>query len=181
MNLIVGLGNPGEKYNKTRHNIGFVVVDTLALKNNLTWQESKKFKALMAEGANFILVKPQTYMNKSGEAVMKILNYYKLLPRTIFGLKKNSDLSDNLIVIHDELDLPLGKYKLSVNSSSAGHNGVQSIIDYLKTQNFKRLRIGISSQLRNKIPAENFVLQKFSDEEKNLFKKILPDLIKGLN
>jgi len=180
MNIIIGLGNPGPKYTNTRHNIGFSVVDALAQTKNLTWKESKKFNALVAEGTDLILVKPQTFMNESGSSVVKILRYYKLIPKTIFGTKKDTDLSNCLTVIHDELDLPLGKYKLSVASSSAGHNGVQSIIDYLKTKNFKRLRIGISSELREKIKAENFVLQKFNDEEKNIIKDLLPELIKNI-
>jgi len=179
MNIIVGLGNPGEKYNNTRHNIGFTMVDELARQKNLVWKENKKYKALTAEGNDLILVKPLTFMNKSGETVSAILRYYKLIPRSIFGTKKDSDLSNCLTIIHDELDLPLGKYKLSVNSSSAGHNGVQSIIDYLKTKNFKRLRIGISNEIKQQIKAENFVLQKFNDEEKNVVKDLMPELTRS--
>jgi PTH1 family peptidyl-tRNA hydrolase len=177
MNIIVGLGNPGPKYDNTRHNIGFTVVDELARQKNLTWKDNKKFKAEIAEEAGLILVKPQTFMNNSGESVAAILRYYQLLPRTIFGTKKDSDLTPVLTIIHDDLDLLLGKYKLSINSSSAGHNGVQSIIDYLKTKNFKRLRIGISTDERQQIKAENFVLQKFKDEEKNVIKNLLITII----
>lgn len=180
MQIIVGLGNPGEKYNNTRHNIGFAIVDELAQQKNITWQNNKKFKAEVAESGDLILVKPQTFMNASGESVAAILRYYKLIPKTIFGTKKDSDLTSVLTVIHDDLDLILGKYKLSINSSSAGHNGVQSIIDYVKTKNFKRLRIGISTDERKQIPGDKFVLQKFKDEEKNLLKDLTKEIIKTI-
>ncbi|MCX6793239.1 MAG: aminoacyl-tRNA hydrolase [Candidatus Falkowbacteria bacterium] len=180
MQIIVGLGNPGTKYENTRHNIGFIVIDELARQRNLVWKENKKFKAMLAEDSATILVKPQTFMNKSGETVAAIMRYYKLIPRSILGIKKAADLSSCLTVIHDELDLPFGKNKLSIDSSSAGHNGVQSIIDYLKTKNFKRLRIGIDSEQRKKMPTENYVLQKFNDEEKNTIKELLPDLTRNL-
>lgn len=177
MNIIIGLGNPGKKYEDTRHNIGFMVVDELARQDSLTWQEEKKNKALVAKGADYLLVKPQTFMNDSGQTVAALLRYYHILPRSIFGIKKDSDLTSSLTVIHDELDLSLGKYKVANNSSSAGHNGVQSIINHLKTKNFQRIRIGISTESRKNIPGDKFVLQRFSDEEINLLKNILPEIL----
>jgi len=177
MNLIIGLGNPGKKYRSTRHNIGFMVLDELARQHNLSWQEDTKNKALIAKGTDYVLVKPQTFMNLSGETVAKLLRYYHLLPRTIFGTKKDSVLTSVLTVIHDELDLPFGKYKVANNSSSAGHNGVQSIIDHLKTKNFQRLRIGINNESRKNIPGDKFVLQRFSDDELTQVKNLMPEIL----
>ena len=167
MRIIVGLGNPGQKYEKTRHNFGFMAVDILARRKNLSWKDNKKFKALIAEDSDYILVKPLTFMNDSGKAVAAILNFYKLVPKGIFGIKKDADLSNVLTILHDELDLNFGTYKLSTNSGSAGHNGVQSIIDSLKTKNFKRLRLGVASPAKEKIPGDKFVLQRFTPEEES--------------
>ncbi|MFA5359749.1 MAG: aminoacyl-tRNA hydrolase [Patescibacteria group bacterium] len=175
MNIIVGLGNPGEQYQSTRHNVGFMAVDALAKKLDLKWKNNKKFKADIAKGDDVILVKPLTFMNESGSAVVLTLAYYKLSP-------------ENLTVIHDDLDIELGKSKISVDSRSAGHNGVQSIIDRLNTKNFKRLRIGIKTSSLEKIPADlarqngveaaKFVLQKFKPEEKKIINSIIPEVIK---
>ncbi len=178
MNIIVGLGNPGKKYELTRHNVGFIALDAIAKKLELEWQENKKLKAKIAKNQNLILVKPLTFVNNSGQAVQAILSYYKLLPKKLGLLKKkNSDLSDILTVIHDDIDITLGKYKIPIGSRSAGHNGVQSIINYLKTKNFKRVRIGIKTDAINKIPAEKFVLQKFNQEELETIKKLITELI----
>ncbi|QQS60494.1 aminoacyl-tRNA hydrolase [Candidatus Falkowbacteria bacterium] len=177
MNLIIGLGNPGKKYESTRHNIGFMVLDELARQHNLSWQEDTKNKALIAKGTDYVLVKPQTFMNLSGETTAKLLRYYHLLPRTIFGTKKDSDLTAVLTIIHDELDVPFGKYKVASNSSSAGHNGVQSIIDHLKTKNFQRIRIGINNESRKNIPGDKFVLQRFNDDEIKQIEKLLPEIL----
>jgi PTH1 family peptidyl-tRNA hydrolase len=168
MRIIVGLGNPGQKYEKTRHNFGFMAVDILARRKNLSWKDNKKFKALIAEDSDYILVKPLTFMNDSGKAVVGVMRYSKRLPFAgILPLRKNIDLSDSLVVIHDELDLPFNTFKLSTNSGSAGHNGVQSIIDSLKTKNFKRLRLGVASPAKEKIPGDKFVLQRFTPEEES--------------
>lgn len=180
MKIIIGLGNPGKKYENTRHSVGFMAVDELAHQNNLTWQENTKFKALIAEGSDYMLVKPTTFMNNSGESVTAILRYYHLLPRTLFGTKKDSDLTSILTIIHDELDLPLGKNKVASNSSSAGHNGVQSIINHLKTKNFNRLRIGVSTDERKNIPGDKFVLQRFNDTEMQEIKKMLPEILANI-
>lgn len=165
MNIIVGLGNPGKQYEKTRHNAGFMALDALAEELDLKWTEGKKLKAQIAKTADAILLKPQTFMNNSGVSVAAALSYFKLKP-------------ESLIVIHDDLDIELGKYKISVDSRSAGHNGVQSIIDLIKTKNFKRLRIGIKTPSLGKIPAEKFVLQKFTGEEIKTIKKIITQILK---
>jgi PTH1 family peptidyl-tRNA hydrolase len=167
MKIIVGLGNPGQEYENTRHNAGFMLVDKLARDAGAVWQFNKRFKADIAESRGVFFVKPQTFMNESGAAVAAVLSYYKLLPRTLGILKaKGADLSQILTVAHDDLDIEFGKYKISVDSRSAGHRGVQSIIDHLKTKNFQRIRLGIKPEEKNRIPADKFVLMKFSAEEK---------------
>jgi PTH1 family peptidyl-tRNA hydrolase len=154
-NLVVGLGNPGSKYKKTRHNIGFMVIDELK-------------KSMLDK--NVILLKPDTFMNNSGKAVKKIL--------------KNSPLTtQNLIVIHDDIDLPFGIIKASKNSSSAGHKGVQSIIDEIGTKDFIRIRIGIRPLLLHqdfKGQAEKFVLKKFTKQEKKQLKDIIKQAVEEI-
>ncbi len=172
MKIIVGLGNPGEQYKNTRHNIGWLALDYLL--GEVKWLENKKFNALVYEGNDCLYVKPLTFMNNSGQAVQKILNYYKLLPKN-FGIlnKKDADLSATLVVIQDDLDIGFGDLKIATNSSSAGHRGIQSIINYLKTKKFTRIRLGIKNELlRVHIPAEKFVTQPFAHEEKERLKEI---------
>lgn len=160
MKLIIGLGNPGKQYEKTRHNAGFIVLDALREKWEFSeFQFSKKFNAEVSEGSvdgsKMILAKPQSFMNRSGQVVRAIMDFYKLTP-------------EDIIVIHDDLDIDLGTFKVSSDTSAGGHNGVQSIVDHLGTQQFKRIRIGIEGAERKKsrtMPGEAFVLQDFSDEE----------------
>jgi len=161
MKIIVGLGNPGEKFKKTRHNVGFMVIDVFAEKNNFPkFKFSKKFNSLMSEGViddeKIILAKPQTFMNNSGVAVKKILS-------------STRTTRPGLVVIHDDIDLPLGEIKISKGRGSAGHKGVQSIIEKLGTNEFIRLRVGILpghplGPGKPKNP-EKFVLQKFTKEK----------------
>jgi PTH1 family peptidyl-tRNA hydrolase len=171
MRIIIGLGNPGEKYIGTRHNIGFDILDELKNKENFpVFEFNKKFNADISTNKEIILIKPQAFMNLSGEVVRDFLDFYKLSP-------------DDILVIHDDKDISLGEYRLATDSSSAGHNGVQNIIENLGTQKFKRIRIGIgiksntTADLSAEVPlsgtkAEVFVLQKFSDEEKAEIVKI---------
>ncbi len=190
MKIIVGLGNPGEKYEKTRHNTGFMAVDALARQLDLIWQKNKKFnaeiaiqKSLTDIGAGEINAPliPLTYMNNSGQAVRSALSYYKLLPKKLGLIKqKDSDLSEILTVIHDDIDIELGKYKISADSRSGGHNGVQSIINNLKTKNFQRVRIGVKTEVLNKIPADKFVLQNFKEEELNIINNLISEIINEL-
>lgn len=181
MQIIAGLGNPGKQYDNTRHNTGFMAINALADKFGLAWKTNKKFKAEMAYGPGLILIKPQDFMNNSGFLIAAILSYYKLLPKKLGLLKTaNADLSKILTIIHDDLDIELGAYKISLDSRSAGHRGVESIINRLKTKNFKRLRIGIRParptggmpELK-KIPADKFVLQKFNHKEKNIINQTI--------
>lgn len=164
MKLIIGLGNPGEQYKKTRHNLGFAVIDTLARELEIdNWRFEKKFNALISEaniGEKIILAKPQTFMNESGLSVKSLTDYFS---------------PEYILVIHDEMDLPLGEFKLQENRSSAGHKGVQSIIDFLKSQEFNRLRIGIN--VNSDIETEAFVLQKFTEEEQKILAKTVKEAV----
>jgi PTH1 family peptidyl-tRNA hydrolase len=168
MKVIVGLGNPGKKFEKTRHNLGFMVLDGFSRKNKFPkFEMRKEFLAEISEKKigkeKIILAKPQTFMNNSGKSV-------KILTRTF-----NLDLK-NLFVIHDDLDISFGKIKISFGRGSGGHKGVQSIIDELKTKNFFRFRIGIKPK-QNYITLyssiENFVLGKFDENERKILKEII--------
>jgi len=167
MLLIIGLGNPGWKFQKTRHNLGFRVVDELVRKNNFPiFKLSKKFLAEISEGKiadqKVILAKPQTFMNLSGKSVKKLTNNLQLT-------------TYNLWVIHDDLDLPLGKIRISVGRGAAGHKGVESIIKELKTKNFVRFRVGVKPKTSNLKPEtlDRFVLQKFTNEEEKIVKEVI--------
>jgi len=175
MKIIVGLGNPEQKYNGTRHNAGFMILDKLSRPEE--WKENKKFKALVLEQNGDLWLKPLTYMNLSGTSVRAALDYYHLIPRKLGLFKaKDSDLSDVLTVIHDDLDVDLGKYKTTTDSRSAGHRGIDSIINQLQTQKFKRIRVGVRSESRGAIPAEKFVLQKFGANEWEKIEKLIPEI-----
>ena len=181
MKVIVGLGNPGDKYKNTRHNIGFDIVDILADTLSIDWQEDKKRKVMVARNGVFMLIKPMSFMNLSGEPTRAILDYYKVLPRN-FGLFKmsNADLSEVITVVHDDLDIQFGTYKKSVDSRSAGHNGVQSIIKNLKTKNFNRYRVGIKNEKLGIIPRDKFVLQRFNKEEQISLISIYDEIVRDL-
>jgi PTH1 family peptidyl-tRNA hydrolase len=180
MKIIVGLGNPGKQYEKNRHNIGFMALD--ALLGNVKWQDSQKFKGLIYDSGEIIYLKPQTFMNNSGEAVRAIMSFYGLLPKS-FGLikKADADLNEVLTVIQDDIDIELGKWKISSDSRSGGHRGIQSIITHLKTQKFRRIKIGVKNeQLRTIIPAEKFVIQNFLPEERLLLEQTIKQAIKSI-
>lgn len=178
MKIIIGLGNPGEKYKLTRHNIGFMIIDALAKELGLAWQENKKFNSLVAKEGELLLIKPQTFMNLSGQAARAALAYYQLLPKRL-GLTRlrEADLSKVLIIVHDEIDITVGKYKIAVGSRSAGHNGVQSVIDHLKTNHFVRYRIGVRGDSIGQIPVEKFVLNNFSEEELISLKGVITEVV----
>ncbi len=177
MKIIAGLGNPGKKYEKTKHNAGFMAIDFMVEKNGLSWKKNKKFNAEIAKDLNNIYIKPLTFMNNSGRSIEAVMSYYNLLPKTL-GIvkKKNSDLTKSLILIHDDIDIDLGKYKTSKNSRSAGHNGVKSIINYLKTKNFRRIRIGIKTEDLKDIPTEKFVLSKFNKKELDIINSLIKNI-----
>lgn len=152
---IVGLGNPGSKYALTRHNVGFLALDALARSfgGEISKSEHKaltmKFKA---DDEEIILVKPQTYMNLSGESVIPILNYYKIE-------------ASNLIVVHDEIDLPFARMKIQKNRGPGGHNGLRSINEQLGHQDYARLKLGVGRPSNPNVPIVDYVLQNFSNEE----------------
>jgi PTH1 family peptidyl-tRNA hydrolase len=148
MQVIVGLGNPGEKYAHTRHNVGFILVDKLAAAHGVTWKDHPKWEAEVAATNDHIFVKPQTFMNESGRAVKAVLNYYKLDP------------IKDLIVIHDEMDFPVGEVHKHSGKSSANHNGVQDIIEVLGTQDFTRIRVGIDRPDNPKMLWSDYVLER---------------------
>ena len=160
MKIIIGLGNPGPKYKNTWHNVGFLVLEEL--QKNLGTENFKANPKLKAEistgklkGEKIILAQPQTFMNLSGEAVGAILHYFKAK-------------IEDLIVIHDDIDLALGKIRLAKNSSAGGHNGIKSIIENLKTQDFLRLKIGVKTARLEKMETADFVLEKFGDQAKTI-------------
>ncbi len=161
--LIVGLGNPGEKYAKTRHNVGFDVLDALARRWQISFSNHRKFQGEFGEGIaiagqKVFLLKPTTYMNRSGPSVRAVLDWYKL-PAT------------SILAIYDDMALPLGKLRLRPNGSAGGHNGMKSLIAHLNTQDFKRLRVGIGSTQQNgdrDRAVVAHVLGKFAPDEKPL-------------
>ncbi len=159
MKIIVGLGNPGAKYENTRHNAGFKVLDKLANRSNIVFSNETKFKAQIAKciinNEQTILVKPQTFMNLSGESVALILNYFK------------TDFSE-ILVVFDDISLDLGTLRFRANGSDGGHNGIKSIIKSLGGEkNFARLKVGIGPQPPF-MPSEKFVLGEFTTQEKEL-------------
>ena len=159
MRLFVGLGNPGLKYENTRHNAGFMVIDALLDKLGLRLDQSAfkaEYTTFRHKGEKIIILKPMTYMNLSGESVLACLKYYKLT-------------SEDLIVVHDDLDLPVGKLRLRTRGSSGGQKGMGNIIDLLHTSDIKRIRIGIGKDPN--IPTVDYVLGKFSKEERPVFDK----------
>jgi len=174
MNIIIGLGNPGKQYDRTRHNAGFMAIDSLVEKLGGEWKENKKFNALIYKDWNTLFVKPLTFMNNSGFSAFKIMSYFNLIPKTL-GVFKNKDteLKDVLTVIHDDLDIKLGEFKIATDSRSAGHRGVASIISHLKTQKFRRIRIGILTEEKKHIPTDKFVLGRFTKEELNELENVI--------
>lgn len=168
--LIVGLGNPGSKYDETRHNIGFLALDHLRerFKAPEFRPEARFFadlSSVVLAGQKIILAKPTTYMNESGRAVRALLDFYKLDPTA-------------LIVIHDDLDIAPGTLRTTDSSRAAGHNGVQNIIDALGTQDFFRVRLGIGRPAEVEgtcLPSHDYVLGRFSDPERTLLPTLLEE------
>ena len=160
MRLVVGLGNPGLEYNKTRHNVGFMFLDYMGYLFKL----NKKFNALEYEtiinNESVMIIKPLSFMNLSGDCVSKFVNYY------------NIDIED-ILIIYDDINFDVGTYKIRRKGSAGGHNGLNNIIQNLQTEDIKRIKIGIS---KNTIPLIDYVLQKFSEEDYNKINNILKDV-----
>jgi PTH1 family peptidyl-tRNA hydrolase len=186
MKLVVGLGNPGEKYKNNRHNVGFMTLDRLveqisnfqvpclrrrAISNefsNSNFQNSKKQQAEVLKMGDLILAKPTTFMNSSGIAVKKLTSFYCLMPSALY-------------VIHDDLDILLGEYKIEFAHGPKLHNGVYSIEQSLKTKDFWRVRVGVDNRdSENRIPGEEYVLQNFSQEEKVVLDQVIERLVGDL-
>ena len=165
--LIVGLGNPGAKYDRTRHNIGFEAIDTLAKVWQISLSENRKFQGFFGEGVaagrvKIRLLKPTTYMNNSGQAIRAVTDWYKLPPGSV-------------LVIYDDMDLPVGKLRLRLSGSAGGQNGMKSTIAHLGTQTFPRLRIGIGSAKNGDVAGDavSHVLGRFSAREAEVMTEVL--------
>ena len=170
MFVIVGLGNPGKKYENTRHNAGFIAVDALAEKYGISMTE-KKHKAVCGsgyiEGVKVILVKPETYMNLSGESVRSVLDFYKLDPE------------EDMLIMYDDISLAPGNLRIRKKGSAGGHNGIKSIIAHAGTQNFMRVKVGVGEKPSGWDLAD-YVLGHFSDEDNIKLKEIMPDIIQAV-
>lgn len=170
MKLIVGLGNIGPKYTFTRHNVGFMLADSIAINNNLEYRENTRLKCLMTNLRNgiddYLIIKPTTFMNLSGEAVRAVMDYYKIP-------------IEDILIVYDDLSLELGKIRFRTNGSDGGHNGIKSVLQHLGTQNVARLKIGIGPQPN--IPSEVFVLQNFTKEELEVLKSSLGNAKNGIS
>lgn len=170
MILIVGLGNPGAKYENTRHNVGFMAVDLLLKKltsvDKSVWEENKKFNCLMAKiDKDLTLIKPLSFMNSSGAPVGKLMRFYKV---SNFGL----------YVVHDDIDLPLEKIKITSGHGSAGHKGVDSIIQEIGSNNFVRVRIGIG--VDKKLETDKYVLSEFEEGEAPKLRKAVKKAVEAI-
>jgi len=175
MITIIGLGNPGEKYKNTRHNVGFMAVDEFAKKYQFPdFELQKKYEALISKKENIMLAKPQTFMNESGKSAKKILD--------------NNNV-ESLVVIHDDIDLPIGKIKIIKERGSAGHKGVESIIQNIGSEGLVRFRIGIASsaealakaEQKEKMKAMDVVLKDFSTDEQKLIDETLQKTVEALD
>jgi len=189
MILIVGLGNPGRKFQKTRHNLGFRVVEAFFKKNRdrhnfSNFKLKKKFNAEISErkfnDKKIILAKPQTFMNLSGEAIRPLTKKYFPKERKIQAMALILRQLRNLWIIHDDIDLPLGKIRISIGRGAAGHKGVESIIKELGTKNFVRFRIGIQPKTGKPKNPEKFVLQKFNKEEEKIVKGVIENTVEAI-
>lgn len=160
MKMIVGLGNPGKEYENTRHNIGFMVIDDYAKRYNISFKT--KYNGLFAKvyrnGEYYVLLKPLSFMNLSGTVVKKFASYFKIK-------------SEYILVIHDDLDMPVGKIKIKAKGSSGGHNGIKSIIENLNTEEFAHYKIGIDNN--KEMTTKDYVLGKFSKKELDKLNKII--------
>jgi len=167
MKIIIGLGNPEKKHELTRHNLGRLIIKSFQRKADFPdFELKKKMKALTSKKGKIILALPETFMNASSKSVKLLVKNYKLK-------------TNNIVVVHDDFDLGLGKLRISKNRSSGGHKGVQSIINELKTKDFIRFRIGIKSKRRPK-NLDKFVLKKFTKQEKETIKKAVENCVEAL-
>ena len=169
MKIVAGLGNPGAQYANTPHSVGFEVVDALAAAAGVAWDERRQFKCLMARvmiaGQPVLLVKPQTFMNLSGESIAPVVKYH------------NATAAD-LLVVHDDIDLPLGRMRIRKGGSCGGHNGVRNIIERLGTQDFARLKLGVGKDRSNVV---GFVLGKFHPDARKVMDLVVAEAAKAVS
>lgn len=173
--LIVGLGNPGAKYDQTRHNIGFAAIDSLADRWQISLSENRRFQGYIGEGwgpqgRKVRLLKPQTFMNASGQSIRAVIDWFKLAPQSV-------------LVIYDDMDLPVGRIRLRLTGSAGGHNGIKSTIAHLGTQDFPRLRIGIGTPKGHPDDrdAVAHVLGRFSIAETHIMKQVLTQVVAAID
>ena len=163
MNLIVGFGNPGKQYNFTRHNFGFLALDFYFKKEGLTWQKTEKFGAIWQKSGENIFIKPQTFYNDIGTSIRAFKDFYKIP-------------LENILIVCDDFNLPFGELRFREKGSAGGNNGLKSTILHLGTDNFARLRLGTGNdELRKKLGDTDFVLSKFTKEEKERLPEILQE------
>lgn len=171
MKLIVGLGNPGEQYTRTRHNVGFVVVEKVVEKlEGVSWRLEKKFEAEVIQIGETLFVKPQTFMNRSGESVAKIVRLYKISDESVY-------------VVHDDLDIILGEYKLQLGKGPRLHYGVESVEQELGSKDFWRVRVGVENRDvkgNSGIPGEQYSLQNFAPYEQETLTKVIEQVVAKL-
>ena len=168
MKLIVGLGNPGDEYNFTRHNFGFLALDFYAKMHNIPWEKPKRH-AIWLKTGDMVFIKPQTFYNDSGLAVQEAMRFYKMSP-------------EDILVINDDFDLNFGQIRYRAKGSSGGNNGLKSIIEHLGTEEFARLRLGTNNpDLRAKMGDVKFVLGRFSAEEKAQLPEILQNIVQRID
>jgi PTH1 family peptidyl-tRNA hydrolase len=167
MYLVVGLGNPGDEYRHTRHNVGFDILDLIAERYNIKLNRIK-FKGVCGEvniaGEKVLLLKPSTYMNLSGESLIEAANFYKI-PK------------DNIIVIYDDVSLPVGRMRIRPEGSAAGHNGIKNIIMHLSTEVFPRIKVGVGQPANGLIP---HVLGRFPKEEREVLEELFPAAVEAV-
>lgn len=156
MKLIVGLGNPGTKFKNNRHNIGFMAVEVFVVEQGLSWRKSRDLMCYFAKTRRYIIARPTTYMNESGESVAALADYYKVDP-------------EDVLAVADELDLPFGKIRLSFGGSPAGHHGVESVTRGLATGDFARLRVGVGKE----VDGARHVLEDFNSREKTQLPEVI--------
>ena len=172
ISLVAGLGNPGREYEKTRHNLGFIVIEAFARKLGLAWKKQAQFDAEVARwdrapGQTFVFVKPQTFMNESGRSLQALASFYKIEPASVF-------------VIYDDLTIDLGLVKVSVTGSAGGHNGVASLLEHVG-DGFIRYRLGIGPKQPPQIDLKDFVLGKFTLEQQTIVDQKLDHYLSGLS
>jgi PTH1 family peptidyl-tRNA hydrolase len=168
--IIVGLGNPGDEYERTRHNAGFLVVDALAKKLEASFKDMDEFQAEVAKGSvgehTVIIAKPWTFMNASGRSASALAHFYKVKP-------------EHVILVSDDVSLPLGTLRVRTGGSAGGHNGLKSVIEHLKTDAFPRVKIGVDPQPAN-VPLDAWVLSKFSKDEMKLLSPVITQAVDEL-